>query len=203
MEIQEGQLERTERNLNTTIKSKVSVLKIAISVALTIIIPALASQAIAEKSDEKGKDGATLVPTLHCIGNYWSPPEGSNAKSVSVKFRQTGQSEWFADHPLQIAPIDTPESKGDYRGSLVNLTPGTSYDIELPVEGTDRKTWSQCTTWSEELPVKSVVSVADQKSTFTIDQSGSPEGYILYDDSGNSKANGIAMGFRATVPIPL
>ena len=36
---------------------------------------------------------------------------------------------------LKYHPIDSSECKADYRGSIVNLKPATSYDIVLTLEG--------------------------------------------------------------------
>ena len=82
-----------------------------------------------------GGGGVMLVPTFHCIGVYWSPDGGGADRDVLVKYRPAGRKEWRMGLPLRHHPVDTPECKADYRGSLVNLTPGTSYDIVLDSGG--------------------------------------------------------------------
>ncbi|TWT80329.1 hypothetical protein CA13_17420 [Planctomycetes bacterium CA13] len=130
------------------------------------------------------ESGVVLVPTFHCIGIYWSPSEGSEERQVRVRYRRSGQQRWLAGLPLRYHPVDTPECKADYRGSLVNLAPGTTYDIELSLEQTGQRTECQGTTWTESFPVQSTVKVADRDATLGIDQSGSPGAYILYDGTG-------------------
>ena len=80
---------------------------------------------------------AIAVPTFHCLGVYWSPENGEAGKRVLVKFRAAGERTWHDGLPMRYNPVDTPECKGDYRGSIVNLKPGTTYDIALALEGTE------------------------------------------------------------------
>ena len=87
----------------------------------------------------------------------------------------------------------------DYRGSLVNLTPGTTYDIALTLEGTGQRIECRGTTWSEEFPVQSTMQISDGDTTLTVNQSGRPGAYVLYDgtgctiDTGNEDDIGIAV----------
>jgi len=94
----------------------------------------------------------TTVPTFECIGIYWSPRGGSADKDVLVKFRKTGTKEWKNGLNLKYNPIDPGYDGGDYRGSIVNLTPGTEYEIRLHLEGTDQKITYTEKTWPEEFP---------------------------------------------------
>jgi hypothetical protein len=164
--------------------------------ATAVAISPLAS---AESQYDRGKGGAFLVPTFHCIGIYWSPAEGGAMHKVLVKYRRSDQQRWRKGLPLRYHPIDTPECKADYRGSLVNLTPGTNYDIALTLDGTNRRTEIRGTTCSEEFPVESVVKVADRNTTLTVNKSGKPGAYVLYDgtdctiDTGNEDDIGIAV----------
>ena len=144
----------------------------AIHATVFAVIAALALPAAAE--NRHGQGGAFLVPTFHCIGIYWSPAEGGAKHQVLVSYRRKGQQRWRTGLPLRYHPIDTPECKADYRGSLVNLTPGTIYEIALTLGETGRRTECRGTTWSEEFPVKSVEKVSDRDTTLTVDKSGRP-----------------------------
>jgi len=165
---------------------------------LTVVV-GFAVPSLADEQEGVSQDGVLLVPTFHCIGIYWSPSEGGPDREVRVAYRRSGQQEWRTGLPLPYQPIDTPECKADYRGSLVNLAPGTDYDIALTLEGTSRRIECRGTTWSENLPVESVVKVADRNTTLSVDQSGRPGAYVLYDgsgctlDTGNGEDNGIAV----------
>lgn len=143
--------------------------------------------------------GVVLVPTFHCISIYWSPPQGEADRTVAIKFRKTGQQQWRPGFPLRYRPVDTPACKADYRGSLVNLTPGTTYDIELTLDGTELRTECRGTTWSGTFPVGTTVKVSDRTTTLMANQSGKPDAYVLYDgtgctiDIGNQDDVGIAV----------
>ncbi len=150
-------------------------------------------------TNDKDKAGVFLVPTFHCISIYWSPAQGDVKRPVSVKFREAGRKQWREGFPLRYHPVNTTECKADYRGSLVNLKPGTTYDIMLTLEGTDLRTECRGATWSETFPVKSTVKVSDRNTTLTVNQSGSPDAYVLFDgmdctiDTGNNDDVGIAV----------
>jgi hypothetical protein len=67
----------------------------------------------------------TAVPTFECIGLYWTPSDGGGGEA-RVRFRRQGDDTWRQGYPLWYAQMD-----GEYRGSLVGLQPGTTYEIEL------------------------------------------------------------------------
>ena len=135
---------------------------------------------------------ALTVSTFHCLSLYWSPEKGEAGKQVLVKFREAGEKSWHEGLPMRYNPIDdwkhpgqkTPECKGDYRGSLVNLTPGTEYEVALTVEGTDISTALKARTWSEKFPIASTIKCQNSNATLEVDKSGTPDGYVLYDGTG-------------------
>lgn len=139
------------------------------------------------------------IPTFHCLGIYWSPENGQAGKNVLVKFRQAGQQAWRDGLPMRYNPIKTPECKGDYRGSIVNLTPGATYEVALTLEGTDIRTSLTAATWSENFPIASTVKCSSGNATLKITKSGTPQGYILYDghnaiiDTANTADDGISV----------
>lgn len=126
----------------------------------------------------------STISTFHCLSLYWSPQGGSAERQVLVQFREAGQTQWRDGLPMRYNPVDSPECKADYRGSLVNLKPGTTYDILLTLEGTDTRAQLQATTWREEFPVAKTIKVDSRDQTLAIDESGTPDGYIVYDGAG-------------------
>ena len=159
------------------------------------------------------------VPTFHCIGLYWSPEEGGEEIACRVRYRPVNANEWWEALPLwfdgrgpeQHSQVLPNRSLGDgkpktqhefahqYRGSIVNLRPGTEYEIELSLQGTDQafsKSLSKkghgdsipmacgrirARTWSEDFPIgKTIVLPETSGETLVIEQSGSPDGYVLY-----------------------
>ena len=164
-----------------------------------VIIAALFLPAGAENHRGQDDGGAFLVPTFHCIGIYWSPAGGGVEHNVLVRYRQRGQQQWRTGLPLQYHPIDTPECKAYYRGSIVNLTPGVTYEIALTLGETGPQTECLGSTWSEDFPVKSVIKVSDLHTSLNVNRSGQPDAYLLYDgsgctiDTGNKDDIGIAV----------
>jgi hypothetical protein len=140
----------------------------------------------AEESAPTSTSTASFVPTFHCLGLYWSPAGGEAGKKVLVTYREAGQKDWRDGFAMRYNPVKTPECKGDYRGSLVNLKPGTPYDIALTLEGTETRTSLKASTWSEKFPVASTVKCENRDKTLTVDTSGTAEGYVLYDGTGTT-----------------
>ncbi len=125
------------------------------------------------------------IPTFHCLGIYWSPVGGSAERAVDVQYRQQGQSEWREALRMRYNPIpETDEDLADYRGSIVNLMPATTYEIQLTLEGDAERTRFTATTWKEDFPTGDVVEVADRTTPLEIRESGSPDAYRVYDGRG-------------------
>jgi len=126
----------------------------------------------------------TSVSTFHCLSVYWSPENGAADKQVLVKFRAAGQKAWHDGLAMRYNPVQTSECRGDYRGSIVNLQPGSTYEIALTLEGTDIHTALNAATWSENFPLASTVKCQSGSATLEVNKSGTPEGYVLYDGTG-------------------
>jgi len=136
-------------------------------------------------SAEDASQQPVAIPTFHCIGLYWSPPGGSPDRQVLVRFRRQGEEAWQQGLPMRYNPIPkTDQDLADYRGSLVHLTPGTKYEIELQLEGTDQVARLVASTWSEEFPIGEVINVPGGKEPLAITESGRPDAYRVYDGQG-------------------
>ncbi|MDH7571245.1 MAG: hypothetical protein QHJ73_16835, partial [Armatimonadota bacterium] len=125
------------------------------------------------------------VPTFHCLGIYWSPPGGSPDRAVQVRYRAKGTPTWNTGLPMRYNPIpNTDEDLADYRGSIVHLMPGTTYDVQLTLAGTNTTATLTATTWSEQFPVGERVRVESRNTPLAITQSGTPNAYRVYDGRG-------------------
>ena len=133
---------------------------------------------------EPAKSPPSAIPTFHCLGIYWSPQGGQAEKKVLMKFRRAGEQAWHEALPMRYNPVDTPECKADYRGSIVNLTPGASYEVDLTLEGTSEHTSLKAGTWSETFPIASTVKCQSAATTLKVNKSGTASGYVLYDGTG-------------------
>ena len=116
------------------------------------------------------------IPTFHSLGLYWSPDEGAESKAAKVRFREAGASSWREGLELWFDARN-----GEYRGSLVELKPGTQYEIQLRIEG--RSETLKARTWSETFKVKRTVQVAPGTTHLVIERSDSgsaEEGYVVF-----------------------
>jgi hypothetical protein len=151
----------------------------------------------------------TTVATFHCIGLYWNTDDGSSDNTCQVRYRRVGSNEWARALPLwfdargpqafrSMFQADEhsrqpPKVRSlqylshQYRGSIGNLSSGTTYEIELRLEKTNRISVLRAQTWSEDFPISKTIYVTDKSGTLLVDQSGSPNGYILYTHPENSK----------------
>jgi hypothetical protein len=156
--------------------------KIIYLIVISVIV-AIVHSVHAENQTDNTKGEPFLIPTFHCLSVYWSPSEGGTNHQVLVKYREVGSKIWKNALSLRYLPIDTPECKADYRGSIVDLTPATKYDVVLTLEGTEQRAECRGITWSETFPVKSITKVSDRATTLKIDQSGTFDAYVVYDGS--------------------
>ncbi len=131
-----------------------------------------------------GESQPQAVPTFHCVGLYWSPEDGTPENICRVRYRATGSDSWREAMPLWFDGRQSQDLPADrlrqYRGSIVNLTPGTQYEVELSLEKTGRRATLSVRTWSEVFPVARTVAVPDRNTPLVVDQSGTPDGYVLY-----------------------
>src|SRR5688572_22136215 len=95
----------------------------------------------------------TFVPTFQSIGLYWGPEGGSEARAVAVQFREKGNASWREGLPLWFDARNA-----EYRGSIVELKSGTTYEIRLTLQGGAAESVT-ARTWSEELRIKKTVQV--------------------------------------------
>lgn len=134
--------------------------------------------------------GLTAIPTFHSIGLYWSLSAGAASDVAHVQFRPSGTTAWRAGLDLWFDPRDA-----EYRGSLVLLKPGTAYEVQVALD-TGETASTTVSTWSETFPVGQTITAPAGTSdqTLTINQSGTPQGYLLItaDPSGSTIDQGFA-----------
>lgn len=125
------------------------------------------------------------IPTFHCLGLYWSPPDGSADRAAGVRYRKEGEATWKEALAMRYHPIPhTDEDLADYRGSIVGLSPATAYEVQLSLAGTATTTTFRATTWSEDFPTGETVRVSGGSEPLAIRQSGTPGAYRVYDGRG-------------------
>jgi hypothetical protein len=129
--------------------------------------------------------GVRAVPTYESVGLYWSNPTGSATAGCSMRYRKLGATAWSEGLALWY------DARNDEcRGSLVHLSPGTAYEVELAAMG---KTWVrgvQFSTWPNQWPVARVVEVHSSGGTLVVAEGGSPTGYVLYQGAPGAILDG-------------
>jgi len=133
-----------------------------------------------------GRAGPRAVPTFECAGLYWSPPQGAPGVTCAVSYRAKGESGWKEGLPLWHDA-----RFGEYRGSVVGLKAGTTYEVKLALVGRKKEETSmEVRTWTGEFPVAATVFVPSGvgRETLTVSRSGSPEGWVLYTGEPGGKA---------------
>ncbi len=150
---------------------------VAVVMAAGVVSPASAGVVL---TDEVPR----AVSTFHCLGLYWSPRDGAPENTCAVKYRRAGSEEWKQALPLWFDARDAEElpveQRRQYRGSIVNLTAGTWYEIELSLQKTQRRALLYARTWDAHFLIGATVTVSDDRTPLVVDKSGSPQGYILY-----------------------
>jgi hypothetical protein len=132
-----------------------------------------------------GATGSTAkaVPTFEAMGLYWTPPSAPASGGCDVQYRKSGDTAWKSGLALWYDARNK-----ECRGSLVYLTPGTSYDMQI--SGGGQSTTLTASTWSENFPIAGVVTVPAGATSFAITQGGSPSGYVVYTGGPIDAANG-------------
>ena len=128
-----------------------------------------------------------VVPTYNSLGIYWSGV-GGNSITCNVEFREQGTSEWFPAHELWWDNRPSDQWHGqEYRGSIVGLKAGTTYEIKLTLSSGESEVVSAATfTEVEFLPISKTIKVSSGASGYEITEGGSENGYVLYDGRGST-----------------
>jgi cysteine-rich repeat protein len=127
----------------------------------------------------------TATPTFEAMGLVWtgSGASSSNPERASVQYRVSGGT-W-----KQGLDLWYDARNGQYRGSVVHLKPGTTYEFWVQRAGTTAEATATRSTWSENFPIaQTVVLPTTSTSTLNITQSGTPSGYVLYTHAEGGSA---------------
>jgi len=114
-----------------------------------------------------------LVPLFTTCSYYFRTPE---LPSLSVQYRQSGQT-WRTGYPPVWAPED-----GMYRGSVVDLSEDTAYDLQLVDAQGQVLRAGEFRTWSSTVSIAKTI-VLDETNFdghLVIRDQGTPDGWIRY-----------------------
>ena len=120
------------------------------------------------------------VPTYGCAGLYWKTQESG---PCTVRYREESGKNWKNGLDLVYDARDQ-----EYRGSIVDLKPGTGYLVELSDKSS--KVQISFETRSDNFPVgkTSVLPAGESDNTIIITESGTPEAYHLVTVPSGSKS---------------
>lgn len=156
------------------------------ALAALFVCSTLTAAASAADPPQRGP-GPFAVPTFNCLGVYWSPPGGAAGREVRMRYRPAASpaAAWTDALPMRFNPIDgTDLDLTDYRGSVVDLAPGTAYEVELELAGGGPKARLTATTWAETFPEGRTERIGDRDTPLVIKESGTPQAYRVYDGRG-------------------
>jgi hypothetical protein len=111
------------------------------------------------------------------VGLYWRPPNGAENTRCNAAYRQQGATTWRKALPLWFDARNK-----EYRGSVVNLKPGRTYETQLSLAGTQTAASITVTTWSESFPIARTIHLPSgtSREPYTVAQGGAADGYVLY-----------------------
>lgn len=120
------------------------------------------------------------VTTFECAGIYWKTAESDLCK---VRYKEIKSTTWRDNLELVYDPKD-----GEYRGSIINLTPYKDYEIELTTGSA--KTNLKIKTRNDNFPIgkTTILPAGESDKPVLITESGTPEAYHLVSVPQNSKS---------------
>ena len=149
--------------------------------AAWVLLVAIALTLGSARAQALDSSGTRAVPTYESVGLYWSNPGAASATGCQVAYRAAGTVDWKQGLALWFDARDN-----ECRGSLVSLSPGTSYEVQLNLPGQAATKGLTFATWANQLPVARTVAVASGAATLDITEGGTASGYVLYQGASGA-----------------
>jgi len=127
-----------------------------------------------------------IVPTFENLGISWAPNNLGANETAKVQYRLRGSGTWFNAQDLWF------DDRGgshvtEYRGSIVNLNPGTVYEVKLTLSPNGETVTLLTSTQSDNFPEGATNNLpASISSMYVITDSGTADAYRVYDGEKNS-----------------
>jgi len=120
------------------------------------------------------------VATYECASLYWKTPEAGVGK---IRYKEARNNTLKDGLDLVYD-----SRQGEYRGSIICLTPDTEYQVELA--STSAKSQVKVKTRSDNFPIgkKTILSAGETDKTILITESGTPSAYHLVTVPENLKS---------------
>ncbi|HWM41155.1 MAG TPA: Ig-like domain-containing protein, partial [Burkholderiales bacterium] len=127
--------------------------------------------------------GTRAVATFESLGLYWTPGTNPGNAGCHVRYRRANESQWREGLALWYDARNR-----ECRGSLVHLTPGTDYVVQLGLPGQAPSRQLTARTWRENFPIARTVHVASRSQQLNITEGGTASGYVLYTPAPGTQA---------------
>jgi Big-like domain-containing protein len=138
---------------------------------------------------------AKAIATFESLGLYWTPTSNPGA-GCDVRYRKTADADW-----KQGLQMWYDSRNNECRGSLVHLTPGTDYVVEMGLPGQAPVVGLNTKTWSESFPIAKTVQVQSGSQTLKITEGGTASGYVLYTGPATlDAANAVDYNIQISAP---
>jgi len=140
--------------------------------------PTAQEQALIDERNAGGNVKLTVppfcaVPLFNACSVYYTSPR---LDALQMRFRRQGGQWQRAFPPVYFAEDNM------YRGSIVHLEEGTTYELELARGEGEVLARTDFTTWSSAVPIARTVVLDESsfKGRLTISEAGTPDGWIRY-----------------------
>jgi len=132
------------------------------------------------QAPEGDRSATFAVATYECASLYWKTPEDGPGK---VRYKEVKGNTW--KNGLEMV-YDS--RQGEYRSSIINLVPGTEYQVEFT--SNSAKSQLVVKTRSDRFPVgkKTIIPDGETDQTIVITESGTPAAYHLVTVPDKSKS---------------
>lgn len=115
------------------------------------------------------------VATFESIGLYWTPPSNPGTAGCSIRYQKAGETTWHDGYPMWYDARN-----GECRGSIVQVSPASTYTVQFAMPGQAPVAQTTVQTWDPAFPIAKTISVPSGSTTYAITEGGSPSGYVLY-----------------------
>ena len=126
------------------------------------------------------------VVTYESVGLYLpgaAAPTTNTDTDAKVEFREKGATDWSLGLPLWYDARNS-----EYRGSLVHMKPGTTYQLQVTLNNGEAY-GTEATTWPNTYAIAKTVTVpATSDTPLVITEGGSPDGYVVYEPEAGRTA---------------
>ena len=120
-----------------------------------------------------------IIHTYQAVSIFWKPTGASATNACTVRYKKAGGSSWKTAQNLIYIPWAS-----EYRGSVVNLVPGTNYEYLLELSSGETKTYNGSTKLEAPPVIGRTITLSQTYTdSYTASFSGTANAYTLYQAS--------------------